>query len=188
MDTPSVKSPHDLLLHLEESSIGERAISLEQQYAEVWRGFVFSLGDLDVIVPFDGGYEILPCGELISLPLAQSWARGMINIRGEIYTVADLSGYLGLEPVRNFREANLLLMPDATLQCALLLDSKISLRSFSQDLPQGVADDVQFPRPDLLLAVVFSEDRMHKWAVLNLPSLLQESRFRNIGPGDGATA
>ena len=174
-------NPLALLQRLETESIGDRAISLEQQYTEVWRGFVFELDDLQLVVPFDGGYEIIPCGPVIPLPLTKDWVRGMTNIRGEIYTVVDIGGFLGMEPLRTLRDTNLFLLPDQRLRSALVIRSKISLRTFVKDLPQIAPDSLDADLAPYLNTVVTSEDGTQKWGVLNLQAVMKNEEFTKIG-------
>ena len=177
----SEANPLSLLQKLEADSIGDRAISLEQQYTEVWRGFVFELDNHQLVVPFDGGYEIIPCGPVIPLPLTKNWVRGMTNIRGEIFTVVDIGGFLGREPLKSLRDTNLFLLPDQRLRSALVLKSKISLRTFVKDLPQVAPDEFDPELAPYLNTVVTSEDGSQKWGVLNLQEIMRAEDFTKIG-------
>ena len=180
-NSSSGANPLALLQKLEADSIGDRAISLEQQYTEVWRGFVFELDDLHLVVPFDGGYEIIPCGPVIPLPLTRDWVKGMTNIRGEIFTVVDIGGFLGREPLRTLRDTNLFLLPDQRLRSALVLKSKISLRTFVKDLPQIAPNELDQELAPYLNTVVTSEDGSQKWGVLNLQKIMKTEEFTKIG-------
>ena len=177
----SEQNPLDLLQKLEAETIGDRAISLEQQYTEVWRGFVFELDDFQLVVPFDGGYEIIPCGPVIPLPLTKDWVRGMTNIRGEIYTVVDIGNFLGREALKTLRDTNLFLLPDQKLRSALVIRSKISLRTFVKDLPQIAPDQLDIALAPYLNTVITSEDGSQKWGVLNLQKIMMNDDFTKIG-------
>ena len=43
-----------------------------------------------------GGFEILPEGKFQRIPWVANWVQGVINVRGEVYTVVDFARYIGL--------------------------------------------------------------------------------------------
>ena len=172
-------SPLALLQQLEEASLGERAIAFEREFVQSWRGFTFNIEDLNLVVPFAGGFEILPCGEIQPLPLSRKWVKGMTNIRGEIYTVIDFAQFIGYGPMVSTRGGNLFLLPDDNLKSALLLDSRISLKTFSQDLSNAEASGFNQALLPFISAVLTDESQ--SWVVINVEVLMKAQSFVNIG-------
>ncbi|MBX2868509.1 MAG: chemotaxis protein CheW [Acidiferrobacterales bacterium] len=127
-------TPLEQLQLLASLSMGDAAIEQPEKTQEEWRGFTFNVGDLNLVFPFMGGFEILPERDIQPIPWVQSWVRGVTNVRGEVYSVVDIGAYLGFTAVRSMRSATLFRLPDAQLKSAILLDSKVSLKSFPEEL------------------------------------------------------
>ena len=172
-------SPVDIFQQMERDSLGNQLTDAEAAPGEVWRAFVFNVDGLDLAVPFLGQFGIVPGQDLFAVPMANSWVKGMTNIRGEIYTVVDFSEFIGRKQVRTTKKCNLLLLPDPVLKSALLLDSRISLRSFPHDLPV-TGNDLFYAKlaPYLSRVVV---DGNKQWGVLDVEALCRSSEFSQIG-------
>jgi len=81
--TSASANPVELLQQLESESLGiQFAEESDTASGESWRGFVFRLDELNLVVPFLDGFEVVPCKDLSPLPLAKSWIKGLTNIRG----------------------------------------------------------------------------------------------------------
>ena len=164
-----------LFERLEQSSLGNQLADSEELVGELWRGFVFQVGELDLAVPFLGEFEIVPYQELFPLPNSASWIKGMTNIRGEIYTVVDFAEFCGREPVRNLAQANLFLLPDTSLKSALLIGGRISLKSFPFDLPTTGKELFPEQLVPFLDHVVVEDSR--GWGVLDVDHLCTSQSF-----------
>lgn len=172
-------SPLDILQQLENDSLGNQLTDAEAVAGEVWRGFVFNVDGLDIAVPFLGQFGIVPSQELFAVPMAKPWVKGMTNIRGEIYTIIGFSEFIGRKQVRITKDCNFLLLPDPSLKSALLLDSRISLRSFSYDLPLSSNDLFDAKLTPYLSRVVVDGDK--QWGVLDVEALSRSHEFSQIG-------
>ena len=179
VDTVTTPSPVDLLRGLEQANLGNRLDDPDKQVGDFWRGFVFEIEDLNIAVPFAGEFEIVPAQEVSGLPLTQPWVAGMTNIRGEIYTLVDFSAFIGRRPIRMGPKCHFLLLPDPGLKSALVLDSRIRLRTFSVDLP---SEDIAQLDPGLnpYLERVIS-DGGKKWGVMDIMALCNAPEFQRIG-------
>ena len=164
---------------LEEASRGAGALPLDQAAVEAWRGFAFAIQDTSIALPFSGRVELVPCGLLTQLPLVKPWVKGITNIRGELFTVIDFSMYLGLEPVKNLQKSNLLLLSDSELKSALLIDSKITMKSFETNLERRDVQMADSIISSYTNAVLVKEGV--QWNVLDLGRLCNDSNFINIG-------
>ena len=178
MDTSQIQ-PLELFRELENESQGNSVLGEEQPFVESWRGFVFNVDELSLVVPFIGQFEILPCGELWPLPLAKRWVKGMTNIRGEIYTVVDFSDFIGRKPIKSTKGSNLFVLSDSPLKSALLLSSKINLRPFNHDMPRADLKDIE-PRLRSYLSSVLIEGPQ-RWCVIDIRTLTNSEDFLNIG-------
>ena len=178
MKLPDIQ-PIDLLRQLEQQSQGNAVLGEELPFIESWRGFTFAVDELNLAIPFMGQYEIFPCGECWPLPMVKPWVRGMTNIRGEVYTVIDFAHFIGRRPVGTTAGKNLLVLSGSKLKSALVLENKISLRSFDHDIPRGDLNDIE---PDLRPFLnAFLIEGLKRWCVLDMRMLTNSEAFANIG-------
>ena len=188
MNTPQT-DPLALLRQLEGASIGENASALGREHSGVWHGFAFNIEELNLVVPFADGLEVVPVGEAQPLPLSREWVRGVINIRGEIYTVIDFAHFIGrhqaasgpadLGQADSGRGASLFLLSNDGVKSALLLDSQVSLRAFSHDLPKVAFSG--FPPVLMPFLSVLLMDGDQPWGVIDVDTLTSSESFVNIG-------
>lgn len=173
-----MKSPLELLAGLSAQTFGDSAIETPRQSAKTWRGFTFRVGELDMVFPFMGGFEILPERDIQGIPWAANWVRGVTNVRGEIYSVVDFPAYLGFDAVTSIRNATLFILPDTTVRSALLIADRLTLRTFNEYLPHRNADKAPVRLKECLSAVVVDDNRT--WHVLDAAKLIGSASFLNI--------
>jgi twitching motility protein PilI len=117
------------------------------------------------------------------VPYAKPWLAGVANLRGGLFTVVDLSIYLGLRdaaPGRGIVSPQTRLVSLSTelnLNCALLVDRLAGLRSDEQ-LPLAPEQPVG-SRPRFAGAVRRDEAGRH-WQVINLEALAKQENFLHI--------
>ena len=172
-------SPQELLAAIAAQCMGDAAIEAKPVTTQSWRGFTFQVGDLNIVFPFKGGFEILPGRDIQAIPWVKDWLYGITNVRGEVYTVVDLAKYLGFEGVRSLRTTTFFLLPDAGLRSTLLIDSRVSLRSFSEFLEHGDSAII----PEILKPCVSAVlvDGGQAWIVVDVDALCRSPEFVNAG-------
>ena len=116
------------------------------------------------------------------VPYAKPWLAGVANLRGGLFTVVDLSVYLGLRDVSPNRaalpQARLVsLSSELNLNCALLVDRLAGLRSDEQ-LPLA-AEQPSGPLPRFAGALRRDEAGRH-WQEINLEALSKQENFLHI--------
>ena len=169
----------EILSQLEAHSLGTQTDQSETEVGKSWRGLVFSVDKWNLVVPFIHEFEIVPFQTLLPLPMTKVWVKGMLNIRGEIYTVIDFSEFIGSPPVQHQKTTNLLLLPDKELKSALLISGRISLRLFDINLPT-VSKDSFSETLGLFLSTAL-DDGGSRWGVLNVQALSSSNQFNSIG-------
>jgi twitching motility protein PilI len=113
--------------------------------------------------------EVLPLLKVTTLPLCKPWVVGMMNVRGNLYCVADIALFMGLGRVSGEMQNRLLLISTQhDFNAALLVERVYGLRN------------VQGWRHDTVENCFFDEQGM-KWRKLNVPDLLGQVEFLQIG-------
>jgi twitching motility protein PilI len=125
--------------------------------------------------------EVSTCDSLMVVPQTKSWMRGLINSKGVLYSVTDLSLFAGYGRATQPQRGHLLLLNDAGQQSALLVNRVIGFRYFEgaeefdnldgkQELLDGLSSYVD---------TGFHADGQD-WFRLNVSSLLASEQFREV--------
>ncbi len=170
-----VSTPLEQLQLLASLSMGDAAIEQPEKTKEEWRGFAFEVGNLNLVFPFMGGFEILPERDIQPIPWVQPWVSGVTNVRGEVYSVVDIGAYLGFTAVKSMRSATLFRLPDAQLKSAILLDSKVSLKSFPEELEHVEEQNLPSRLSRCVSASVVVEQEI--WHVVDVTQLCNDQDY-----------
>src|SRR3989304_422443 len=80
-----------------------------------------------------GGGGVTPPPPVAHVPLTQPWFRGLANIRGNLFSVIDLSAFQGRDPTPQTPDSRLLLVADRyNMSAALLVNRMLGLRNLQQ--------------------------------------------------------
>lgn len=120
--------------------------------------------------------EVLPVPQLTAVPLTKSWFGGIVNIRGNLYSIVDFSLFIGGEPIQFGINSRLLLVSDKFgINAGLLVSRMLGLRNIQQfrenensNLPAWVEKEYR--------------DADNKiWKELNMNGLVENPEFLQIG-------
>lgn len=121
--------------------------------------------------------EIIPLPPLTSVPLTKPWFVGVANIRGNLYSVTDLSAFQGKDATPQNTSSRLLLIGTRHgNNAALLVTRTLGLRNVDNFTP--VTPDADAP-PWANEAYADNEGR--RWKLLNVAMLVADETFMDIG-------
>ena len=137
----------------------------------------FQVGAENWFVALNQVNEVIPVPVTVAVPLTHSWFRGVANIRGNLYSMIDFSAYQGGEAITPGMERRVILISDRLVGGAGLLVSRmLGLRSPEQFTAA--------PRPTdahAWVGGVFTDAGGTRWLELDLPALVREQRFLEVG-------
>jgi len=127
------------------------------------------VGELALLLPWDGGREVMPAPAAARIPHTVAWLRGITNVRGALVPVVDLAAALGVS--RAALPAYLLICGEGETALGLLIDGlprvlEIELANRIPDRPVLTA-----PLDDCVDAAYQQDSRT--WLDLDLPSLFE---------------
>ncbi len=135
------------------------------------------VGDEHWLIDLAEAGEILPVPPLTTVPLTYGWLRGVVNVRGMLYTVCDFSAFQGGNLTGVSGEARLLLPHSKfRMNSALLVSRVLGLRASEDFEPAEVEED---SRPWVSEKLVDTQQRL--WHRLNPHRLYSDERFLNVG-------
>ena len=118
--------------------------------------------------------EVIPVPPIAAVPLTRPWFRGVANIRGRLYAVADFSAFLGGAPSAGEQARLLLLGERFRIGSALLVDRSLGLRAMDQLEIEPAAAASPWQR-----AAYRDQDGRH-WKELDVARLVQDAAFLEV--------
>jgi len=135
-----------------------------------------------LLLPLSQAGEIFPLRTLLKLPHAKAWMTGVVQLRGDLYTVIDLAAFLGLRaPVSADAAASegqlVMLAPALQVNAALRVDRLAGLRGEDQlsSLPEAGAGT----RP-AFAAGLWRDGQGRVWQELDLGALAVDAAFLDV--------
>lgn len=141
------------------------------------------VGASNYLLPLTQSGEIFPLAALANVPYVQPWFMGVVNLRGGLYGVVDMAGFLKLPLSRSRTEQAwaqtrlITFNSELEVNSALLVDALVGLRR--QNAFVGVA-----PPPagaPEFFGQLLMDAQGAAWQEINLRTLAQSTEFLSIG-------
>ena len=124
--------------------------------------------------------EVVPVPELTPVPRTRPWFRGIANVRGALFSVVDLAGFLGQAPTALREDSRLLLVGQRFgTSAALLVDRVLGLRKLSEFTPGPAAVKLEEAAPWTGEASRDADGQ--SWRHLDVAALLADEEFLRVG-------
>lgn len=121
--------------------------------------------------------EVVPVPQSVPVPLTHSWFRGVANVRGNLYSMIDFSAFQGGEPISSGAERRVILVNERLVGGAGLLVSRmLGLRN-----PEQFNVAVKPADAPPWVGGAFTDAGGTRWLELDLPALVREQRFLEVG-------
>jgi len=128
------------------------------------------------LVKLEEAGEVIPVPQVANVPLTQSWFRGLANIRGNLFSVVDLSAYQGGDPTPATPDARLLLVAERyNMAAALLVNRMLGLRNLQQFEVEPAAAGRAWERAR------FKDKDGQLWRELGMNELVYSGEFLQAG-------
>lgn len=115
--------------------------------------------------------EVLPLPPLTRVPLSKPWFRGVANVRGNLYCVADMAAYQHKgEAVRDIANRVLLVAGRHAFNAALLVDRVLGLRDARTWQQSKVEGQIEY-----------CDEQGASWRKLDVVGLLDQAEFLQVG-------
>jgi twitching motility protein PilI len=120
--------------------------------------------------------EIVPLTPLTKVPLTKPWFAGIANIRGNLYSVVDLSAFAGNEVTPQNASSRLLLIGTRHgSNAALLVNRMVGLRNVDTLTPETIARGAPAWAPE-----AYTDNEGRRWKKLRVRELLADETFMDI--------
>jgi twitching motility protein PilI len=137
----------------------------------------FQVGGDNWFVALHQVNEVIPVPQLVPVPLTQPWFRGVANVRGNLYGMVDFAAFQGSDAITAGMERRVILLSDRLVGgSGLLVSRMLGLRNPEQFTPATRPADAP-----PWVGGVFSDAGGNRWLELDLPALVREQRFLEVG-------
>jgi len=137
----------------------------------------FQVGSDNWFVALHQVSEVIPLPAMVPVPLTQSWFRGVANVRGNLYSMVDFAAFQGGEAVSAGMERRVILVSDRLVSGAALVVSRmLGLRNPEQFTALSRPADAP-----AWVGGAFADAGGTRWLELDLPALVREQRFLEVG-------
>ena len=137
----------------------------------------FQVGGDNWFVALHQVSEVIPVPQTVPVPLTHSWFRGVANVRGNLYSMIDFSAFQGGDPIASGMERRVILVSERLVPGAGLVVSRmLGLRNPEQF--NAAARPANAPP---WLAGAYADAGGTRWLELDLPALVREQRFLEVG-------
>jgi twitching motility protein PilI len=176
--TDLVDKPFQLLQELDRRSrqaAAGRQMDSGLETADEWVGVGIRMGDHNILVERDEVREVLPMPSVARVPGAQSWLKGLANVRGQLLSVVDLSELAGKGSTLIDRASRVVAVRHAEIPAGLLVNEVRGFRRFQPDEAVDELPDFDGPIKELFRGGFRRGDEY--WAVLRLRDLVESQMF-----------
>ena len=138
------------------------------------------IGERRWLVDLADAGEIAPLPDITAVPLTRDWFLGLVNLRGALHTVVDLSRFAGGAPTALDKDSRLLAL-GARLQfnATLVVSRMQGLRSTAGMRVQPGDAQAAAARP-AWQGTVWVDDAGAAWQELSLARLVQDERLLQV--------
>jgi twitching motility protein PilI len=160
-----------------------RLIEAQQQEAQAeenaWRALAVEVRGAPVILPIKDVSELAVCENITPVPLTRPWVRGLTNVRGQLYTVVDLSVFLGGPETRLSRDARIIMLGDNGLESCFLVNNVLGLKIVRDDMRVDIPDTLDENLVRYCSGGVALDEKV--WSILDIASITADPRYVNPG-------
>lgn len=175
-------APFDLLAGMRDAALGLAAegLTYSTQSAGI-KNIAYKVGGVNFYCDARDIKEVSTCENLMVIPQTKDWLRGLVNSKGVLYSVTDLSLFAGYGRPIQSNKGHLLLLNDAGSQSSLLVTRVIGFRYF-EDADKISNLEASLEAVDGLAPFVeegFCVDD-EDWFRLDVVKLLAAEQFREV--------
>lgn len=139
-------------------------------------------GEANYLFPLAQSGEIFPLAQVQRVPYTRPWFIGVVNLRGGLFGVVDLAGYIAGDASAARTEQSLAQASVVTFNtaldtsCALLVDTLAGLRK-REAFASSVAPPAGSPA---CFGNLLTDSQGVRWQEINLQTLVQSTEFLSI--------
>jgi twitching motility protein PilI len=142
----------------------------------------FQVGGENWIVNLVDVSEVIPVPQIMQVPLTRNWFRGVANVRGNLYSIADFAGFQTGELTSQGTERRVILLSDRRIAgSGLLIGRMLGLRN-----PEQLTREPDPADKPAWVSGLFRDPAGTLWKELDVLALAEDVRFLEVGVAHAA--
>ena len=145
----------------------------------------FQVGQEKWLVNLSDVSEVIPVPNIVPVPLTLPWYRGVANIRGKLYSIADFAAFQEQPAIGIGMERRVILVAEKLIEgSGLVVSRMLGLHNPEQFTPES--SDTFVAKPWIKGA--YRDAGGTRWYELDLSGLTRDARFLEVGVVTAAVA
>ncbi|MBL8515922.1 MAG: chemotaxis protein CheW [Betaproteobacteria bacterium] len=137
----------------------------------------FQVGGENWIVNLIDVSEVIPVPQIMQVPLTRGWFRGVANVRGNLYSIADFAAFQGAEATAQGAERRVILLSERRIVgSGILIGRMLGLRN-----PEQLVREPDPADKPAWVRGVFRDPAGTLWKELDVEALTEDARFLEVG-------
>ncbi len=175
------RDPLDLLLRIQQAQAGE---DVGDGSLNIRRGVGFEINNVQLVAPLEQVGEIVKAETITPVPLTPAWVLGVSNVRGNVFTIVDLPGFLGFK-VKAIRSAiNVIVLSAKGFRTAVRVSEVRGLKQLPDDMAEGQLEEINDKIRPFINRVLHLEDGV--WGEFDFMKLARTEEFISVGATEDA--
>ena len=145
----------------------------------------FQVGEEKWLVNLSDVSEVIPVPNIVPVPLTFPWYRGVANIRGKLYSIADFAAFQEQPAIGIGMERRVILVAEKLIEgSGFVVSRMLGLHNPEQFTPES--SDTFVAKPWIKGA--YRDAGGTRWYELDLSGLTRDARFLEVGVVTAAAA
>ena len=145
----------------------------------------FQVGEEKWLVNLSDVSEVIPVPTIVPVPLTLPWYRGVANIRGKLYSIADFAAFQEQPAIGIGMERRVILVAEKLIEgSGFVVSRMLGLHNPEQFTPES--SDTFVAKPWIKGA--YRDAGGTRWYELDLSGLTRDARFLEVGVVTAAVA
>lgn len=145
----------------------------------------FQVGEEKWLVNLSDVSEVIPVPNIVPVPLTLPWYRGVANIRGKLYSIADFAAFQEQPAIGIGMERRVILVAEKLIEgSGFVVSRMLGLHNPEQFTPES--SDAFVAKPWIKGA--YRDAGGTRWYELDLSGLTRDARFLEVGVVTAAVA
>jgi len=142
----------------------------------------FEIEGVKLVAPLEQVAEIVKAEDITPVPLTPAWVLGVANVRGNVFTLVDLPGFLGFR-VKAIRSAiNVMVLSAKGFRTAVRVSEVRGLRQLPEEVTEGNVDAIREQIRPYVSRVLNLEDGA--WGEFDFSRLTAREEFVTVGAAE----
>lgn len=145
----------------------------------------FQVGQEKWLVNLSDVSEVIPVPNIVPVPLTLPWYRGVANIRGKLYSIADFAAFQEQPAIGIGMERRVILVAEKLIEgSGLVVSRMLGLHNPELFTPESTNNYVAKP----WIKGAYRDAGGTRWYELDLSGLTRDARFLEVGVVTAAVA